>query len=178
VQREIGKLRTWITVHARTMPNALVDHLSFPSFDAEATHRFYTEVMEIPLSHAQSGISAQWRRPYLLFSYSFGHGVSLSFFEFDGIERPKPYSLPRDNRHIGLHVPSEAEFDRWIDKLERHRVEYAIERHVDGRHAYFVDPNGVMFEISAALPPTQGKRDRARRCKCSSIGSANVGDGA
>ncbi len=143
------------------MPTAIVDHLSFPSFDAEATHRFYTEVMEVSLLRAQSGISAQWRRPYLLFSYSFGNGVNLSFFEFEGIERPKPDSLPRDIRHIGLRVTSETEFDQWVDKLERHGVEYAIERHIDGRHAYFVDPNGVMFEISAAVPPPLGKRDRA-----------------
>ncbi len=144
------------------MLNTIVDRLSFPSFNAEATHRFYTEVMEMPLSHAQSGINAQWRRPYLFFSYSFENGVTLSFFEFDGIERAQPDSLPRDIRHIGLRVTSEAEFDQWIEKLERYRVEYAIERHIDGRHAYFVDPNGVMFEISAAPQKRPlGKRDPA-----------------
>jgi catechol 2,3-dioxygenase-like lactoylglutathione lyase family enzyme len=146
------------------MPSALLDHLSFPSFNAEATHRFYTEVMEMPLLHAQSGISAQWRRPYLLFSYAFGNGASLSFFEFEGIERPNSDSLPRDIRHVGIHIASEADFDRWLEKLENHRVEYAIERHIDGRHAYFVDPNGVMFEISAApASPARSKRDPAPR---------------
>lgn len=142
------------------MPSATVDHLSFPSFDAEATHRFYTEVMELPLTHALSGISAQWRRPYLLFSYALGNGASLAFFEFDGIEKPEPDGLPRDIRHVGLKVKTDEEFDGWLEKLERCRVEYAIERHVDGRHAYFVDPNGVMFEISAT-PATRpaGKRD-------------------
>ncbi|RKP57542.1 VOC family protein [Pararobbsia silviterrae] len=141
------------------MANATLDHLAFPSFDAAATHRFYTEVMGLPLVRASSGVSAQWRRPYLLFSYALGNGTRLSFFEFDGIERPESDGMPRDIRHLGLSVPSAEAFDQWVAKLDRCGVEFAIERHVDGRHAFFCDPNGVMFEIAVApSEPPQGKR--------------------
>lgn len=141
------------------MSNATLDHLAFPSFDAEATHRFYTEIMGLPLVRAHSGVSAQWRRPYLLFSYALGNGTTLGFFEFDGIERPQSDGLPRDIRHVGMNVPTAEDFDQWLKKLERCGVEYAIERHVDGRHAFFCDPNGVMFEITvAATAPPASKR--------------------
>jgi catechol 2,3-dioxygenase-like lactoylglutathione lyase family enzyme len=141
------------------MANATLDHLAFPSFDAEATHRFYTEVMGLSLVRAMSGISAQWRRPYLLFAYALGNGTTLGFFEFDGIERPESDGLPRDIRHVGLSVSSAAEFDQWLVKFERCGVEYAIERHIDGRHAFFCDPNGVMFEITVeAQDPPASKR--------------------
>ncbi len=136
------------------MPTATLDHLAFPSFDAAATHRFYTEVMGLPLVRASSGVSAQWRRPYLLFAYALSNGTTLGFFEFDGIERPGSDGLPRDIRHVGLNVASPNEFDRWLAKLERYCVEYAIERHIDGRHAFFCDPNGVMFEITVAASNT------------------------
>jgi len=142
------------------MSDLTLDHLAFPSFDAAATHRFYTEVMGVPLVRARSGISAQWRRPYLLFSYSLGNGTTLGFFEFEGIERPESDGMPRDIRHVGLSVANADEFDQWLVKLDRLSVEYAIERHVDGRHAFFCDPNGVMFEITvAADDPPASKRE-------------------
>lgn len=144
------------------MSTATFDHLAFPSFDAAATHRFYTEVMGLQLVRASSGVSAQWRRPYLLFAYALSDGTTLGFFEFDGIERPESDGLPRDIRHVGLSVPSANEFDGWLAKLERHCVEYAIERHIDGRHAFFCDPNGVMFEITVATSDAApGKRAAA-----------------
>ncbi|CAM2143508.1 protein of unknown function [Pararobbsia alpina] len=163
-RRAVQHARTVQAVHRasaqyRSMSNAILDHLAFPSFNAAATHRFYTEVMGLRLVRASSGVSAQWHRPYLLFSYELGNGTTLGFFEFEGIERPESDDLPRDIRHVGLSVPSAADFDQWLAKLDRCGVEYAIERHVDGRHAFFCDPNGVMFEITvAAAEATASKR--------------------
>jgi catechol 2,3-dioxygenase-like lactoylglutathione lyase family enzyme len=130
------------------MANLRTDHLAFPSFDAIATHRFYTEVMGFPLVHAQSDASSTWGKAYLLTAYAIGDGRSIDFFEYDGIARPPASGMPDDIQHVGLAVPSSAEFEAWKERLDRFDVRWYTEDHGDDVHLYFRDPNGILFEIS------------------------------
>jgi catechol 2,3-dioxygenase-like lactoylglutathione lyase family enzyme len=151
------------------MPNLRTDHLAFPSFDAVATHRFYTHVMGFPLVHAQSGASSTWKKSYLLTAYAIGDGRSIDFFEYDGIARPTAGEMPEDIQHVGFAVPSSADFEAWKQRLDRHDVRWYTEDHGDDVHLYFRDPNGILFEISleedtlAAKPSTSKALDVVQR---------------
>lgn len=63
-----------------------IDHVAHPSFDALATHRFYTQVMGFPLVFAATGENTTTKTPYLLTAYGAG-SCSIDFFEVDGVAR-------------------------------------------------------------------------------------------
>ncbi len=137
-----------------------LDHVAHPSFDAAATHRFYTEVMGAELEVAATGDSEEWKAPYLLAAYRL-EGVELDFFSFAGIVRPQPDGLPDDIRHAGIAVASAADVARVRERLDRHAVAYWVERHDgdDGEHLYVRDPNGLVLEFSVAAPPHPARAD-------------------
>jgi glyoxylase I family protein len=131
------------------MPSVRTDHMAFSSFDARATHRFYTDVMGFPLVHAQSGPSSTWGKQYLLTAYAIGDGRAIDFFEHEGMRRPEPDGLPHDIRHVGLAAPLREDLGRWKARLDEHGVRWYVEDHGDDEHLCFSDPNGVLFELTA-----------------------------
>ena len=129
----------------------MIDHIACPSFDADATHRFYTNVLGARLKRALTGDSAEWGARFLLAAYEI-EGAELDFFSFEGIVRPPPDGLPKDIRHVGIAVPSAAALATMRERLDRHAVSYWIELH-DGDedvHMYVQDPNDLVIEFSVA----------------------------
>src|SRR5438876_7287348 len=106
-----------------------LDHLAFPSFDPQATHRFYSEIMGFPLVFAMDGDSPSWKKKYLLTAYAIGDDRFLDFFSYEGMRRPKKDALPIDIRHVAFSVDSQAEVKAWRKRLDRHRVSYWTEEH-------------------------------------------------
>jgi len=142
-----------------------IDHVAYPSFNAAATCRFYTEVMGFPLVEAWQGDSEAWgNKKCLLTSFALGHGQTISFFEFVGIRRPKDDGLPKDIRHVALAVPSRRALADWQRRLAAHAIKFWTEDHGGGqRSIYFADPNGHMFEITygpSAAPQHPSRRAR------------------
>jgi len=129
----------------------MIDHVAHPSFDAAATHRFYSEVLGARLKAAFSGDSSEWNARYLLAAYDL-EGVQIDFFTFEGITRPQPDGLPRDIRHVGLTVPSPDDVARLRQRVEAQAVDHWIEER-DGEHLYVCDPNGLIIEFSVAEAP-------------------------
>lgn len=131
------------------MAKLRLEHLAFPSFNAAKTHRFYTQVMGFPLIHAFSDKSSTWKKKFIMFTYAISKGITLTFFEYDGIKRPKKNRLPDDIYHVGLAIRSYKEMGKWMKKLKASKVKFYIEEHGGGDdHLYFRDPNGVLFELT------------------------------
>ncbi len=136
----------------------MIDHIAHPSFDAAATHRFYSEVLGARLKAAFSGESPEWNARYLLAAYEL-EGAEIDLFTFEGIVRPQPDGLPRDIRHVGLAVPTERDLTRMHERLDDHAAAYWTETRDDGEHLYVTDPNGLIIELSIAPPPYADRSD-------------------
>jgi len=132
------------------MPLAL-DHVALPAFDADATFRFYTEVLELPLVEALSG--DDWGgRPWLMMIFSLPAGGNIVLCALRGARSSASDDLPRDTRHYAIGAASETELQRWKKRLRTRGIEFQEEDHGGQRSIYFEDPNGHMLEITA--PPS------------------------
>jgi catechol 2,3-dioxygenase-like lactoylglutathione lyase family enzyme len=134
------------------MPTATIrlDHVAYPSFDVAATHRFYREILRLPLLFAYSGVSPEWGdRAYLMMGYGLGDGGQVVFFGLEGMKRPPEDGLPKDIRHAALTTESTRALAGWKRRLSRHGVSFWEEDHGTQRSIYFSDPNGVLLEITS-----------------------------
>jgi catechol 2,3-dioxygenase-like lactoylglutathione lyase family enzyme len=133
----------------------MIDHVAHPSFDAAATHRFYTDVLGARLKSAFSGESSTWNARFLLAAYEL-EGAEVDFFSYAGIVRPPSDGLPRDIRHVGVTVASPTDVTRLRQCVEANAVEHWIEER-DGEHLYVCDPNGLILEFAVAEPPFESR---------------------
>jgi catechol 2,3-dioxygenase-like lactoylglutathione lyase family enzyme len=118
-----------------------VDHLACACYDVDATHGFWTGVMDAPLAHAQSGDG------WLLVAYDFA-GVLIDYFVVDGERRPASRGQA-EIRHCGIAVGSPANVAAWKQRIAASGAEMWTEDHGDDEHVYFYDPNGNLFELTA-----------------------------
>jgi catechol 2,3-dioxygenase-like lactoylglutathione lyase family enzyme len=126
-----------------------LDHLALPSYDVDATRRFYADVLGLPLLYAYAGMSPAWgNRRYILLAYGLGGGGQIVFVSLEGMQRPPEDDLPKDLRHYSLSAESSRALTAWKKRLRRHQVQFWEEDHGDQRSIYFNDPNGVVLEIT------------------------------
>jgi len=135
-----------------------VDHVALPIFDAAASHRFYTQVLELPLLAAHSG--DDWGgKPWLMMIFSLGDGRQLALCALAGAVRPAS-ELPKETHHLAFTVPSQAELAAWESKLLDHGLRSWREEHGEQHSLYFEEPNGYVLELttpsSAATPALDG----------------------
>jgi catechol 2,3-dioxygenase-like lactoylglutathione lyase family enzyme len=115
-------------------------HTALVSSDVERTTRFYSELLEFPLTEMIDN------RDYpgsTHFFFDLGHGNLLAFFDFPGLDSP-PYAEVLGGLH---HVAISVEPARWAhlrDKLEAAGVELA---HHSGTSLYFAGPDGERLEL-------------------------------
>lgn len=128
------------------------DHIVFPVWDAEASLRFYREVMGFKLTAAHSG--PDWGGyPWLMLFLSPGDGREIVLVGLKGAKRPPKDKLARDVRHLAFAESSVAKIAAWRRKLDKAKVVFWEERHGPRHSLYFEDPNGVVLEITA--PPSR-----------------------
>jgi catechol 2,3-dioxygenase-like lactoylglutathione lyase family enzyme len=128
-----------------------LDHVVFPVRDAEATLRFYREVVGLPLIAAHSG--DDWDGyPWLMMIFGLAEGQEIVCVALQGAPTPDYRGLPIDARHYALSCGSEAELAAWRGRLDEAKVEYWEERHGEGCSLYFPDPDGVILEVT--WPPS------------------------
>jgi catechol 2,3-dioxygenase-like lactoylglutathione lyase family enzyme len=130
-------------------------HTAYVTHDTEATVRFYTEVLDMPLVSAVvddkvPSTGDPW--PYLHLFFELADGSTIAFFESLGLPQPSPVSHPAYDifNHLALDVGDRAEVDRWSQRLKDrgvdvlgpvdHGIIYSI---------YFRDPNGIRLELTA-----------------------------
>ncbi len=115
-------------------------HTALVSGDVERTTRFYSELLEFPLTEMIDN------RDYpgsTHFFFDIGNGNLLAFFDFPGLDLG-PYAEVLGGLH---HVAISVEPERWQalkDKLDAAGVEYA---HHSGTSLYFAGPDGERLEL-------------------------------
>ena len=119
-----------------------IDHVAHPSHDPAQTHRFYGEVLGLPLVQAFAGDD-------LLLVYALPGGGSLVFSARRGDPAPRADGVSFQRRHVGLTVASRADLDGWICRLGANGVRHEI---VDDERVYFADPDGLVLELEVAAP--------------------------
>ncbi|GAB2922076.1 VOC family protein [Rhodococcus aerolatus] len=117
-------------------------HTALISGDIERTIRFYQDVLEMPLTEMMEN------RDYpgsTHFFFDIGHGNTLAFFDFPGLDLEDAKELRGGLHHVAISVDPQ----RWrtlVANLDAAGVEYEIHSEVS---AYFHDPDGARMEIIA-----------------------------
>ena len=124
-----------------------LDHVVMPVRDAEATLKFYTEVLQLPLVEAFSG--DDWDGyPWLMMTFGLGGKQELVAVALRGAPAPDYRGVPVDARHYALAADSAADLDSWRERLRAAGVDFWEEGHGEQSSIYFPDPDGVIFEIT------------------------------
>ena len=128
-------------------PKLSFDHVAIPVRDATATHKFYSEVLGLPLIEAHEG--DDWGGfPWLMMIFAAADDRQLAFIAFEGGRQGKG-NLPSDARHYAFSLSTKAQLNAWKKKLAAAQVAISEEDHGSQQSIYFEDPNGVMLEITA-----------------------------
>jgi catechol 2,3-dioxygenase-like lactoylglutathione lyase family enzyme len=120
-------------------PGQGVHHLALLSSDVERTIRFYQDLLGFPL------IELFENRDYrgsTHFFFDIGHGNSLAFFDFPGLDLGPYGEVLGGLHHLALSVAP----DRW-DHLKAKLEAAGVPVHQVGRSLYFPDPDGTRLEL-------------------------------
>jgi catechol 2,3-dioxygenase-like lactoylglutathione lyase family enzyme len=105
-----------------------LDHVVMPVRDAEATLRFYTEVLQLPLVQALSG--DDWDGyPWLMMIFGIGGKQELVAVALKGAPVPDYRGVPVDARHYALAASGPGDLDLWRARLATAGVDYWEEGH-------------------------------------------------
>jgi catechol 2,3-dioxygenase-like lactoylglutathione lyase family enzyme len=117
-----------------------VHHVALFCSDVEQTVAFYQGLLEFPLTDM---FENRDYRGSTHFFFDIGHGNSLAFFDFPGLDVGPYAEVLGGLQHLAISVAPE-QWARLKDKLDRAGVEYA---HVSGSSLYFRDPDGARLEL-------------------------------
>jgi catechol 2,3-dioxygenase-like lactoylglutathione lyase family enzyme len=129
-----------LALRKNTIQSMRIDHVAYTSRDPQATHRFYSEVLELELVQAYAGSE-------LMLVYALPGGGSLVFSASRNGESNGVENVAWQRRHVGLTVATRAEFDRWLERLKRLEVRHQL---MDDERVYFSDPDGLVLELEVA----------------------------
>jgi catechol 2,3-dioxygenase-like lactoylglutathione lyase family enzyme len=133
-----------------------LDHVVVPVRDATASHRFYADVLGLPLVDAMSG--DDWGgRPWLMMMFGLGDGRQLVLVTLQGAAPARERGLPSETRHVAMSVASRTELSTWKRRLALYSVETKEEDHGLQRSLYFADPDGLVLEITTPPTPTSAQ---------------------
>ena len=127
----------------RPRPSARgIHHVALLSSNVEETVRFFQGVLEFPLIEIFENRDYQGSNHFF---FDLGHGNTLAFFDFPGLDLG-PYAEVLGGLH---HIAISVEPERWRElraNLDRAAIEYAIHSEVS---IYFRDPDGARIELIA-----------------------------
>lgn len=144
-------------VEARAEAVLGLHHFAWRCRDAEATRRFYEDVLGLPLVHVikkDHVPSTGEYCPYVHIFFLMRDGSNLAFFDLgdDAAAEPSP-NTPGWVNHIALKVESTAALSAMKRRLEAHGVEVIGVVDHDGfiESIYFFDPNGLRLELTVEV---------------------------
>ena len=117
-------------------------HTALLSSDVERTIKFYSEVLEFPLTDIFENRDYRGSNHFF---FDIGNGNLLAFFDFPGLDLG-PYAEVLGGLH---HMAISVEPQRWAKlraNLDAAGVEYLQE---SGTSIYFRDPDGARLELIA-----------------------------
>jgi catechol 2,3-dioxygenase-like lactoylglutathione lyase family enzyme len=124
-----------------------LDPVVIPVRDAEASLKFYGDVLGLPLVNAFSG--DDWDGyPWLMMIFGLGGKHELVCVALKGAPAPDYRGVPVDARHYALAADSAEDFGAWKPRLRAAGVDFWEENHGDQASIYCPDPDGVILEIT------------------------------
>jgi catechol 2,3-dioxygenase-like lactoylglutathione lyase family enzyme len=132
----------WLQPEGERPPSSArgLHHTALVSGDVERTTRFYSELLEFPLTEMIDN------RDYpgsTHFFFDIGNGNLLAFFDFPGLDLGAHAEVLGGLHHVAISV----EPSRWAalkDKLDAAGISYA---HHSGSSLYFAGPDGERLEL-------------------------------
>ena len=133
-------------------------HVAYACRDLAATHRFYGEMLELPLVNTELTKAGDgWFRHVF---YELEGGGAIAFFDLHGMGEPAPVKtaistdlgLPIWVNHIALKVSRERQ-----KALEQRAREFGYDVAMKLDHGwcwstYLTDPNGILVELCCDRP--------------------------
>lgn len=133
-------------------------HVAYACKDIEATHKFYSEALDLKLIHTElTRFAGGWFRHIF---YDLGNGNALAFFDLHGCGEKQPVKtavstdlgLPLWTNHVALRVDS-TEQERLKKKCKDAGYVIAADHdHGWCRSVYIIDPNGILVELCTDTP--------------------------
>lgn len=135
-------------------PLTASERLSFVAYDLAATHRFYNEVLRLPLVYAETRdrlSGSEEPAPHVEARYMLADGSTLNLTVFRGAP-PEAQRRLHPLRHFAFQVRDVATLLRWKEHLRAHGVEVLGEiNHEVCLSIYFYDPNDIRLELTTDL---------------------------
>ena len=119
-----------------------IHHTALLSSDVERTIRFYSEILEFPLTEIIENRDYEGSNHFF---FDVGNGNLLAFFDFPGLDLGPYAEVLGGLHHIAISVTPE----NWAhlrDRLAAAGVPYQEE---SGTSLYFRDPDGARLELLA-----------------------------
>src|SRR4029453_17195275 len=117
-------------------------HFAVLSSDVERTIKFYSELLEFPLTEIFENRDYKGSNHFF---FDIGNGNLLAFFDFPGLDLGPYAEVLGGLHHIAISV-ERPQWERLRAKLDDAGVEYMEE---SGASIYFRDPDGTRLELLA-----------------------------
>ena len=135
------RLRSLIPAGGKDGPTQGVNHIAVFAKDLEATAKFYSEIMDMPVVRVTANRDAAESTHM---NVAIGNGMSLAFFDFPHVprlQRRAPEGVG-NVMHIALPIAKKI-FQELKGRLDQNKIKY---QEVGGS-AYVKDPNGLTIEL-------------------------------
>ena len=119
-----------------------IHHVALLSSNVVQTIQFYQGLLEFPMLEI---FENRDYRGSTHFFFNVGHGNTLAFFDFPGLDLGPYAEVIGGLHHVAISVEPE-KWQRLREKLDDAGVEYMLESEVS---MYFADPDGVRVELIA-----------------------------
>jgi len=116
-----------------------VHHVAFLCADVERTVQFYQELLEFPLTDIFENRDYRGSNHFF---FDIGHGNSLAFFDFPGLDLGEYREVLGGLHHLALSMEP-AHWERIKAKLDAAGVSYQQIK----SSLYFRDPDGTRLEL-------------------------------
>lgn len=135
------RLRTFIPEGGKDGPTQGVNHIAVFAKDLEATAKFYSEIMDMPVVRVSANRDAA---DSTHMNVAIGNGMSLAFFDFPHVprlQRRAPEGVG-NVMHIALPVTRNI-FLEVKGRCDQNKIKYQE----GGGAIYVTDPNGLTIEL-------------------------------
>ncbi len=135
------RLRSLIPAGGKDGPTQGVNHIAVFAKDLEATAKFYSEIMDMPVVRVTANRDVAESTHM---NVAIGNGMSLAFFDFPHVprlQRRAPEGVG-NVMHIALPIAKNI-FQDLKGRMDQNKIKY---QEVGGS-AYVNDPNGLTIEL-------------------------------